>query len=133
MESGHAPLLRFLKKPGQPQDAIDAARTMKQAGIAVGVIVLLGAGGHKFADQHVRDTIKALNAMALDMDDLIYFSELVVSEGMAYAQDAYQAGLRPLTHQERIAQQAAIERGLRFSQQGGVPHMSRYDIREFVY
>lgn len=133
MESGHDPLLRFLHKPGQARDAVEAARAMKAAGVAVGVIVLLGAGGHQYAKQHVRDTVRALNTMPLDMDDLIYFSELVVSEGMDYARDAFQAGLRPLSAAERLAQQTAIERTLRFSRKGGIPHISRYDIREFVY
>lgn len=133
MESGHADLLQFLRKPGKPSDVVDAVRAIKAAGVAVGVIALLGAGGHQYAEAHVRDTVAAINTMELDMDDLIYFSELVVSEGMAYAQDAYRAGLHPLTHDERIAQQAAIEHQLQFSREGGTPHISRYDIREFVY
>ena len=133
MESGNADLLAFLKKPGNPADVIDSVQTIKAAGIAVGVIVLLGAGGHEYAAQHVRDTVQAINAMSLDMDDLIYLSELVVSEGMDYARDAYQAGLRPLSETERAAQGEAIERQLRFSRDRGTPHISRYDIREFVY
>ncbi|WP_119065365.1 radical SAM protein [Aggregatilinea lenta] len=133
MESGHAPLLTFLKKPGQPEDVVEAVRAIKAGGVSVGVIVLLGAGGQQYAAAHVRDTIDAINAMGLDMDDLIYFSELVVSEGMDYARDAYDAGLTPLTPEERIAQGEQIERRLRFSPDGGVPHISRYDIREFVY
>jgi hypothetical protein len=133
MESGHDKLLRFLKKPGQIADVVEAVRAIKAAGVSVGVIVLLGAGGHQYARRHVRATVKALNAMQLDMDDLIYFSELVVSEGMDYARDAYQAGLKPLSREERLQQQHAIERRLTFSRRGGVPHISRYDIREFVY
>ena len=43
--SGHDPLLRFLKKPGQAADALQAVRAMKAGGGAVGIIVLLGAGG----------------------------------------------------------------------------------------
>lgn len=133
LESGSADLLKFLKKPGKPNDVVRAVRTMKKAGVAVGVIVMLGAGGHQHARAHVRETIRVINAMGLDMDDLVYFSELVVSENMPYAQDAYRAELQPLTAEERIAQQAEIERGLRFSRRRGTPHMSRYDIREFVY
>lgn len=133
MESGSADLLRFLKKPGAPADVIEAVRAIKAGGVSVGVIVLLGAGGHEHAAAHVRETVDALNAMGLDMDDLIYFSELVVSEGMPYAQDAYDAGLKPLSPAERLAQQDAIEGALRFSPEGGVPHISRYDIQEFVY
>jgi radical SAM superfamily enzyme YgiQ (UPF0313 family) len=133
LESGNKALLQFLKKPGEPADAIKAVRAMKAGGLAVGVIVLLGAGGHQYAPDHVRDTIEALNAMQLGMDDIIYFSELIADEEMEYAREAYQAGLKPLTPEERIAQGEAIESGLRFSRAGGTPHISRYDIREFVY
>ncbi len=133
MESGNADLLRFLKKPGQPEDVVNAVRLMKAGGLSVGVIVLLGAGGRRYADNHVRDTIAAINSMELDLDDLVYFSELVVSEGMQYVKQAYQADLEPLTSVERVAQGEAIEQALKFSARGGTPHISRYDIREFVY
>lgn len=133
MESGNAELLRFLHKPGSPPDMISAVRAMKEGGLAVGVIVLLGAGGRQFASAHVRDTVAVLNEMQLGIDDIIYFSELVISEGMEYAAAAVQAGLDPLTHDECVAQQQTIERQLRFSHSGGAPHISRYDIREFIY
>jgi len=133
MESGNEELLRFLKKPGKPEDVIQAVRAIKTGGISVGIIVLLGAGGQRFADVHVRDTIAAINKMNLDLDDLVYFSELIESEGMEYTRDAFQAHLKPLAPEERIAQGEKIEAGLRFTEEGGVPHISRYDIREFVY
>ncbi|HSO26918.1 MAG TPA: radical SAM protein, partial [Anaerolineales bacterium] len=133
MESGNAELLSFLRKPGQPQDALQAVRALKAGGVAVGVIVLLGAGGRQYARRHVADTIALLNAMPLDLEDVVYFSELILSEGMHYVQDAYAAELQPLDEAARQAQAEEIEAGLRFSEQGGVPHISRYDIREFVY
>lgn len=133
LESGNAELLRFLRKPGQPADAVEAVRAMKAGGVAVGVIVLLGASGHTFSRQHVADTIQTINAMPLDADDIVYFSDLVVGADMAYARDARQARLRPLTAAERLAQGQAIERALKFSADRGIPHISRYDIREFVY
>lgn len=133
MESGNAPLLKFLHKPGQPEDVVAAVQAIKAGGVAVGIIILLGAGGHTYAREHVRDTIAAVNAMPLDLDDLVYFSELVESEGLAYTQDAYLHNLLPLSSEERAAQGQEIEAGLVFSHQGGTPHISRYDIREFVY
>jgi hypothetical protein len=133
LESGNEALLRFLKKPGKPSDAVRAVRAMKEGGIAVGVIVLLGAGGQAYARQHVRDTVRILNEMKLDMNDLLYFSELVEKEDMEYVEDAYKASLKPLSPEERLAQGETIECGLKFSSGGGVPHISRYDIREFVY
>ncbi len=133
MELGSAPLLQFLKKPGKPEDVTGAVRALKAGGVAVGVIVLLGAGGHSYAKEHVKETIKALNAMPLDLEDIIYFSELIENEDLPYVRDAYQAHLEPLTPEERVAQAEQIESLLVFSEAGGTPHISRYDIREFVY
>jgi hypothetical protein len=133
MESGCADLLRLLNKPGAPEDAIQAVKAMKSAGLSVGLIFLLGAGGHTYAQAHVRDTIQAINQMPLDFNDIIYFSELIEEEGLAYTRDAYDKKLLPLTSSERIAQGEKIEAGLRFSPARGIPHISRYDIREFVY
>jgi hypothetical protein len=132
LESGNEALLHFLKKPGKPSDAVDAVRAMKAGGVSVGVIVLLGAGGHTYASDHIRDTIQVLNSMNLDMDDLVYFSELFVNEGMEYVREAYAAQLEPLSPAERLTQGEEIERGLKFTGRG-IPHISRYDIREFVY
>jgi len=133
MESGSRELLSFLKKPGHPEDVIHSVQAIKEGGIAVGVIILLGAGGSFYAPIHTRETIEALNQMNLGLDDLIYFSELIENEGMQYTQDAYQQDLNPLTARERIAQGNEIEAGLTFTEASGVPHISRYDIREFVY
>lgn len=133
MESGNAELLSFLRKPGKPEDAIEAVRSIKAAGISVGLIFLLGAGGHQFARQHVQDTITAINSLPLDLDDVIYFSELVTSDQLAYVQSAYQESLLPLSAEERLEQQRIIESNLLFSPEAGIPHISRYDIREFVY
>ncbi len=131
MESGHAPLLHFLHKPGEPEDVLHTVKAMKAGGVAVGVIVLIGAGGHFYAKAHVRDTIALINQMPLDSRDIIYFSELVVTEDMPYARDAAAADLKPLTHEECVEQERAIRAGLRFGK--SKPLISRYDIREFVY
>lgn len=131
LESGCNDLLAFLKKPGKAEDSVQAVRAMKAAGVAVGVIVLLGAGGHTYADAHIRDTINTLNLIGLDGDDILYFSELVVDDDLPYARDAYQAGLKPLSVQERLVQGEMIEDGLRFT--GQSPKISPYDIREFIY
>jgi radical SAM superfamily enzyme YgiQ (UPF0313 family) len=133
MESGDEALLRFLNKPSTPEEVVRAVKAMKAGGVAVGIIVLLGAGGHQYAAGHVTDTIRAINKMPLDMDDIIYFSELDTSEAIEYTAVAYQARLQPLTRHERIAQGEQIEAGLHFEEGQGIPHISRYDIREFVY
>ncbi|NMB88900.1 MAG: radical SAM protein [Chloroflexi bacterium] len=133
MESGSANLLSLLRKPGKPSDVIETVNAIKAAGGSVGLILLLGAGGHQYARAHVDDSVRAINHMDLDLDDIVYFSELIESEGLEYTQLAYQEHLDPLTPAERIAQGTEMEAGFAFSAQRGEPHVSRYDIREFVY
>ena len=133
LESGYDPLLRYLQKPGTSRHALHTVRAIKSAGVAVGVIILLGAGGRAYADGHVRETIRTLNLMPLDMDDQIYFSELIEQEGMRYSIRAFQEELEPLSERDRLHQAEQIESGLKFTSAGGTPHISRYDIREFVY
>jgi hypothetical protein len=133
MESGNEELLQFLKKPGKPQDVLQAVRAIKSGGVDVGIIALAGAGGRAYAQQHVRDTVRLVNQMPLDLNDILYFSELIESENLTYVSDAYQADLQPLTPDQRAAQADEIERQLVFSEAGGTPHISRYDIREFIY
>lgn len=128
LESGSDDLLRFLRKPGQAGDAVVAVRAMKEAGLAAGIIVLVGAGGEQYAADHVEQTAAVLNAMSLDSRDILYFSELVVSDELRYAQDAASASLNALDADARAEQQAAIEARLHVE-----PRISRYDIREFIY
>jgi hypothetical protein len=111
---------------------LHAVNQIKTAGLSVGVIVLLGAGGKQFQENHIKDTIKILNQMQLDADDLLYFSELIESEGLEYSNKAFSANLKPLTSEERFLQRSKIEENLAFSD-FGTPHISTYDIRDFVY
>ena len=132
LESGDPGLLRFLRKPGTPEDALRAVQAMKAGGLAVGVIVLLGAGGHRFAQAHVQHTVELVRAMDLGPEDILYFSELVVTPDMPYAREAVREGIRPLTPEEQQAQMQAILSGLSYPRHAR-PRISKYDIREFVY
>jgi hypothetical protein len=132
LESGNDELLKFLNKPGKPADALTTVHEIKKAGISVAIIVLLGAGGRQFHDRHVQDTVQVLNQMELDANDILYFSELIESEGTEYALKAVQTQLEPLNSDERIQQGELISKSLIFSERG-TPHISRYDIRDFVY
>ena len=130
LESGHDPLLRWLRKPGCAADALAAVRQMKAGGVAVGVIVLLGAGGRRYAAGHVRDTIALLNEMGLGEGDLLYFSEFVPC-GTPYEMQVDAPDLEPLPPPEMQRQRQGIVSGLRFG--ATRPTIATYDIREFVY
>jgi len=131
LESGHDPLLEFVRKPATREQAVETVRAIKEGGVAVGVIVMVGLGGSRFAEGHVADTARAINDMRLDAGDLLYFSDLVEAPGTAYPQRALDADVRPLSLTERLDQMAAIRDRLHFP--GPPPRAARYDVREFVY
>ncbi len=132
LESGDDTLLKFLNKPGSAKDALKAVEEIKKGGLSVGVIILLGAGGQQFARPHIRNTVNLINQMALDADDLIYFSELIENSDLEYTKRAFQANLSPLTPLEREQQGKIMAKDFKFYQ-NDAPHISRYDIRDFVY
>ncbi len=133
LESGDAELLKFLGKPNSPKEAVQLVRQFKAGGVAVGIIILAGAGGESYAKQHVRHTAEIVNAMPLDEDDLVYLSELVDYPGSNYSALAQQAGIRPLTVEEIEEQMRQMRNGFRFRQDGHAPKVSYYDVREFIY
>jgi radical SAM superfamily enzyme YgiQ (UPF0313 family) len=131
LESGHDPLLAFVRKPGRAADAAETVRAVKSAGVQVGVIVMVGLGGWAFAQGHEYDTIETLNAMGLGEGDLVYFSDLVDVPSTPYPVMAADAKIAPLSRDERRQQQDTIRAGLRFA--GSPPQFGAYDIREFTY
>jgi radical SAM superfamily enzyme YgiQ (UPF0313 family) len=131
LESGHDPLLEFVRKPGLSADAIETVRAVKGAGINVGVIVMIGLGGDRFEAQHAKDTATVLNEMNLGAGDLVYFSDLVEMPGTEYPVLAANHSIRPLNSAEREAQRQSIRQRLSFS--GEPPRIATYDVLEFVY
>jgi len=98
----------------------------------VGIIVLVGAGGERFASTHVTETIRILRTMELDRRDIVYFSRLTVHPGGAYARLAERDGVTPLDARSIDAQCDELQAALPSASKGG-PRMARYDIDEFVY
>ena len=123
METGSDELLRWLRKPATAESVRATVTAAKEAGTSVGVIVLLGAGGERFAEAHVHETVRVLNALPLGKGDYIYLSPLVVKPGSAYG--------APLLLEGQIrGQELAIRAGLQFSSK---PYVARYEVEAFVY
>jgi hypothetical protein len=126
LETGDSALLARLGKAGTPDDAERLVASLHAAGVAAGVIVLLGAGGTAFAEAHERRTAAVLASMALGPDDVVYFSE--------YLPDAARHGAaddgEPLDADGLARQRAGLGRAAR---RAGGPRLATYDLREFAY
>jgi radical SAM superfamily enzyme YgiQ (UPF0313 family) len=132
LETGDPGLLQWLGKPGHPKEAADLVKTLREAGVASGVIVLLGAGGHRFDGAHVERTAAVLRQMSLQACDVLYFSEYVDQPGVPYAERAAGAAdLRPLETAGCDRQRLAILDALGSRAAG--PRVASYDLGEFVY
>lgn len=130
VETGCEPLLRFLRKPQTNDEVLRLVEALKQADIAVGIIILLGAGGDSYAQAHVTDTVNLLNRLPWSTGDILYFSELVEPFAGEYSWLALQAGIKPMTPEQMREQRRQIEAQLELPSS---VHRATYDIREFVY
>ncbi|NOK62408.1 MAG: radical SAM protein [Chloroflexi bacterium AL-W] len=132
LETGDDELFTLLNKPGSPEACTEVVQTIKQAGINVGVILLAGAGGDRFAKQHLDHSIKQIAAMGLRKGDLVYVSPLVLSGNEEYIQQMQDANARSLNEQETCEQVVQLKEGLRHGCGHG-PKVSLYHIEEFIY
>ncbi len=133
LESGDAELLKFLGKPNTPDDVAQLVYHLKAGGVAVGLVILAGAGGDRYAASHVQQTAALVNAMPLDENDLVYFSELVDYPGSEYSARAKEAGIHPMSIEEIEHQMAQMRAAFQFANKENSPKVSYYDIREFIY
>jgi hypothetical protein len=109
LETGDNALLRFLNKPGRVADAVSAVRALRAGGVAVGVIVMAGIGGDRFAQAHIAGSVAAIRAMDLGPADQVYLSGYVSAPGTEYDALAAEAGIRPLSAAEIEAQRQTLQ------------------------
>lgn len=126
LETGDAALLAALGKAGSPLDAVALVRDLRAAGIAAGVIVLLGAGGEAAFESHVRETAAVLTRMRLTSGDLLYLSDLIEPGGLAPSGGS-------LPPERCDDQRRALLSAWRPGDPAHPPRVARYDLREFVY
>ncbi|MFX0082223.1 MAG: radical SAM protein [Candidatus Hodarchaeota archaeon] len=60
LESGSNTVLRLMKKGTNAQSFIKAGKRLLKAGIKLSLYVILGLGGHKYSDDHVKETARVL-------------------------------------------------------------------------
>jgi radical SAM superfamily enzyme YgiQ (UPF0313 family) len=133
METGSNALLRWLCKPATADKIRRTVQALQEAGIAVGVIVLLGAGGREFDVVHTKATAALVNELHLGAGDYVYFSPLVIHCGSRYAEQTKALDMEPLSPREMEGQEKSIRDALRFDARRGRPYIARYALETFLY
>jgi hypothetical protein len=133
IETGDEELLRFLRKPASNEAVRGLVGDLKAAGVSVGAIILVGAGGKRFARSHVEESVRLLESLLLDEGDLIYLSPLEVDPGARYEEAAGAEGIEPLGTSEKDRQEEELIARLRPRSGARRPKVSLYEIRSFVY
>lgn len=132
LETGSIEVMEVLNKPATPQDALQLVETLKNAGINVGVIVLVGAGGVKIKEKHLKETVSLLSAMDLSRGDIVYLSPLVISEGDPLYRIFQKTGWGVPTERDIYAELMSFKDELSYLLKRGIK-VSIYDIKEFIY
>ncbi|HEV3163022.1 MAG TPA: hypothetical protein VGZ22_03195 [Isosphaeraceae bacterium] len=81
---------------------------LKAAGLEVGIVLLVGAGGQERADEHVAASAALLNALPLGPGDLVYLIEADEVGGEAARRKLQELDITPLSDQAALEQQKRL-------------------------
>lgn len=63
IESGSYEVLKKIQKPISQKKMIDSLNKASEAGMKISATVILGIGGKKYSDEHIRETVKIINSV----------------------------------------------------------------------
>ena len=127
VESGSERVLERLGKPVDAARVVELVDHFHRAGIAVGVILLVGAGGPALAEDHLASTRALVERLDLGRGDQVYLSRLVVHEGSEYQLRAQADGLGAFDPVELADQERRMRTDLEFVRARGVV-VASYDL-----
>jgi radical SAM superfamily enzyme YgiQ (UPF0313 family) len=131
VETGDDALLAWMNKPGSAETMLEFVTTLKRAGLSVSPILIVGAGGKRFARNHVERSVSLMARLPLEQGDIVYLSPLRLDPESEYAGRSADDRVEPLTDDEGQAQYVELRDRIRRAHPG--LKVARYDIREFVY
>lgn len=129
IESGSEAVLRHLRKPVKREQVLRRVEILRAAGVPVGLIFLVGAGGRELGEIHRSETLRLLEEIGPSGRDLIYLSPLSwPSPRFAGGEERPPAVANP-GRKELEDEESQLRSGLR---RAGF-RVGHYDIESFVY
>jgi hypothetical protein len=72
VESGDQQVRRYYGKVWEDHALVEMASELKSAGLSIGLLTLVGAGGIESAESHVQRTAQLINALPLARGDMVF-------------------------------------------------------------
>ncbi len=129
VESGSDALLKWLKKPATTEEMRQTLSVLRRAGIRCDIILLVGAGGSRRAEDHARSSLEFLASASMEAGDRVYLSDMIAYPGTPYPEALKASGSRPLSPEEMREQREALRDGARRLNLKAVP----YRLEPFIY
>ncbi|MFX1279429.1 MAG: radical SAM protein [Promethearchaeota archaeon] len=105
LESGSNTILRLMKKGTNAESFIKAGKRLLSAGIKLSLYIILGLGGHKYSEEHVRETARVLT----EINPTIFrFRTLNISPSMPLWEDLESGEFTLLSPLENLKEERDI-------------------------
>ncbi|BAB60107.1 oxygen-independent coproporphyrinogen III oxidase [Thermoplasma volcanium GSS1] len=136
LESGDPGVLRLLNKMMNLSEAINLVNQIKDAGLNIGIILMAGAGGRKFYENHVKNTASVISQMDLGRGDIIYISPIYEFDDADYYNIS--KGLGSLDDNEKEKQIGDLKTSIyeTYQDMNGKKleaPIVKYDLKEAIY
>ncbi|MGQ9582027.1 MAG: radical SAM protein [Thermoplasmatota archaeon] len=112
LESGSDAILRSVRKGALSGDMVSAARKLREAGIALSVIWMLGLGGRERTEEHARETARVLSAMDPEYAAAL---TLMLVEPAPICREVEAGRLTPLSPRETLEELRRVVLGIELS------------------
>ena len=123
LESGDDEILRRIRKGTDSRQQIEAGQTTMAAGIELSLYVILGMGGRERTEDHVRETVRVLNAVS---PHFIRLRTFVPKKGTPLLDHVLSGDFQMLGPHEVLAETAGIIEGLTVDSVVASDHYTNY-------
>ncbi|MFC1484366.1 radical SAM protein [Candidatus Neomarinimicrobiota bacterium] len=133
VESGSENLLEFVNKPGSQNEILEVVHTLKEAGLAVVVILMVGLGGKTYQAEHLEHSVDLVKQLPMGRGDIIYLSQFMPKPGAPYLVEENQAGISPMSDMEIVVETQHWKSVLLKEMRAQGVKVSPYSFQRFLY
>ena len=110
LESGDDKVLRSIVKKNTQEDMLNGSKKVIEAGMKLSIIAMLGIGGKKYSDQHIRETAKVISEISPH-----YFSFLTTMAipGTPFYKQVERGTVEELTSKEMLSEMHDILKSIK--------------------